>query len=115
MPEPIRIADLPSAPVAARFEGKDHGAGVSFFVAEFRPGGGPKPHRHPYEETFVVQEGSVAFEVDGATLEARAGEIVVVPAGAVHRFTATGEGTLRFVSIHPVPAMEQEFVEPQPG
>jgi quercetin dioxygenase-like cupin family protein len=115
VPEPIRIADLPSAPVAARFEGRDHGARVSFFVAEFQPGGGPAAHRHPYEETFVVQEGSVVFEVDGETLEARGGEIVVVPAGSVHRFSASGEGTLRFVSIHPVPAMEQEFVGAQPG
>ncbi len=110
MPEGIRIADLPGAPVAARFEGRDNGAGVSFFVAEFQPGGGPGPHRHPYEETFVVQEGSVRFEVDGEALDAQAGEIVVVPAGAVHRFTATGDGLLRFVSIHPVPEMSQEFL-----
>jgi quercetin dioxygenase-like cupin family protein len=108
MPRPIRIDDLPSAPVAARFEGRDHGAGVS--LVGFEPGGGPSPHRHPYEETFVVQEASVTFTLDGETLEAHAGEIVVVPAGAVHRFTASGEGTLRFVSIHPAPAMSQEFV-----
>ena len=110
MSEPIRIADRPSAPVAARFEGRDHGAGVSFFVSEFDPGGGPGLHRHPYEETFVLQEGSVTFEVDGETLEAHAGEIVVVPAGAVHRFTASGDGALRFVSIHPSPEMIQELV-----
>ena len=111
MPTPIRVDELPSAPVAARFEGRDHGAGVSLFVARFEPGGGPGLHRHPYEETFVVQEGSVTFTVDGETLEAHAGEIVVVPAGAVHRFAASGEGTLRFVSIHPVPEMSQESVE----
>jgi len=111
VPEPIRIADLPSAPIAARFEGRDYGAGVSFFVARFDPGAGPGLHRHPYEETFVIQEGSVVLEVDGERLEAHAGEIVVVPAGAVHRFTASAEGTLRFVSIHPVPAMSQELLE----
>jgi quercetin dioxygenase-like cupin family protein len=46
---------------------------------------------------------SVLFRVDGETLEAEAGEIVVLPAGTVHRFTASGDATLRFVSIHPVP------------
>ncbi len=64
-----------------RFEGADHGAGVSFFLARTPPGRGPSLHRHPYEETFVVHEGRLNFTVDGETIEAGAGQIVIDVAG----------------------------------
>jgi quercetin dioxygenase-like cupin family protein len=106
----IRIEELPSGENASTFNGHEHGASVSFFLSHNKPGTGPGLHRHPYEETFIVQEGEVTFTVGESTVEARSGDIVVVPAGAPHKFTSHG-ATHRQVSIHPVARMETEWLE----
>ena len=111
MPRVLSVADLPGSERASRFEGTNYGATVSFFISHHGPGLGPPLHRHPYEETFILEEGSVTFTVDGETIEARAGEIVIVPAGAAHRFVNSGDGAMRQVSIHPAPQMVQEDLE----
>jgi quercetin dioxygenase-like cupin family protein len=108
---PVEISELAHGRYTARFEGADHGSPVSLFVGDVAPGGGPVLHRHPYEETFVLERGTVRFTVDGEELDARAGQIVVVPAGAAHRFLVTGDEPLRFVSVHPAPRMVQEDME----
>jgi hypothetical protein len=41
-------------------DGYEHGANVSLFIIRNRPDTGPGLHRHPYEETFIVQEGGHA-------------------------------------------------------
>ena len=41
------------------WEGFERGAGISLFVVDSPPGGGPALHRHEYEEVFVVHEGQV--------------------------------------------------------
>jgi quercetin dioxygenase-like cupin family protein len=111
MSRPLSVADLPGSERASRFEGRDHGATVSFFLGRFPPGTGPRLHRHPYEETFIIEEGSATFTVDGETVEAQAGQIVVVPAGAAHCFVSSGDGALRQLSIHPSDHMVQEWLE----
>jgi quercetin dioxygenase-like cupin family protein len=94
-----------------RFEGADHGAGVSFFLARPAPGGGPSLHRHPYEETFVVHEGRVNFTVDDQTIEAEAGQIVIAPPGSAHKFVNVGDAPAHMTNIHPRPRMSQEDLE----
>ena len=89
-----------------RFLGERHGSSVSFFVVDGKEGDGPGPHTHPYDETFVVLDGGATFTVDGQDVEAAAGTVLVVPAGAVHGFTIGPEG-MRSVNIHPRPRMEQ--------
>jgi quercetin dioxygenase-like cupin family protein len=105
----LSVADLPGSETASRFEGRDHDATVSFFLSRHPPGTGPGLHRHPYEETFIVEEGSATFMIDGETIEAHAGQIVVVPAGAAHGFVSSGEDVLRQISIHPSDQMVQEI------
>ncbi len=68
-------------------------------------------HRHPYGETFIVQEGLAEYTVDGETIAARDGQIVIVPAGAAHGFASVGQGVLRQVSIHPSGHVIQEWLE----
>jgi quercetin dioxygenase-like cupin family protein len=80
----ITVDELPGGENASTFHGHRHGAQVSFFLSHNRPGTGPELHRHPYEETFIVQEGDVLFTVGGSRVEATAGDIVVVPAGTPH-------------------------------
>lgn len=107
----IEAEGLPSGENAVRFDGHAHGTGVSFFLTRNRPGTGPELHRHPYEETFIIKEGEARFTVGEKTIEAVAGEIVVVPAGTAHRFVNTGTIPLRQVNIHPVPRMQTEWLE----
>jgi quercetin dioxygenase-like cupin family protein len=108
MPSSIEVKDLPGN-LVGRFEGRDHGSSVSFFVGEFQPGTGPSLHRHPYDETFIVEAGSATFTLGDETLELGAGQIIVVPAGAPHKFVS-GEG-FRIVSISPSDHMQQEDLE----
>ena len=107
----IPLAEIQESERAALFNGREHAAQISFFITNHRRGEGPDPHRHPYEETFVVQEGASEFTVDGETVEVKACTIVVVPAGAVHSFKAASDGVTRQVNIHPVAEMVTEWVE----
>ena len=107
----VRIADIRRDQTAVLFVGRDHGANVSFFIISGRRGEGPDPHRHPYEETFVVQEGASEFTVGGDTFEVQAATIVVAPPGAVHSFKAASDGVTRQVNIHPVAEMVTEWIE----
>ena len=108
MPTPIEVKSLPGN-LIGKFEGRDHGSSISFFVGEFPPGTGPSLHRHPYEETFVIEAGSASFTLGDEALELGAGQIVVVPAGTPHTFVS-GEG-FRIISISPYDHMEQEDLE----
>jgi hypothetical protein len=51
----VDMADPTRGEDANEFQGFRHGAGISFIVVEAPQGGGPRLHRHPYEEVFVVQ------------------------------------------------------------
>jgi len=105
----IPLSALRRSERAAVFRGGEHGAQVSFFVVTVRRGEGPEPHRHPYEETFVVLEGASAFTVEGETLEVSAGSVVVVPAGALHSFEGAADGVTLQVNILPSPEILTEF------
>jgi mannose-6-phosphate isomerase-like protein (cupin superfamily) len=106
----LKVDELPRGESSETFNGHDHGASVCFFLSHNRPGTGPRLHRHPYEEIFIVQEGEVLFTVGERTLEAKGGDIVVVPAGTPHKFLCRSEGH-RQMSIHPVPRMQTEWLE----
>ena len=104
----IEISDLPGN-LVGRFEGKEHGSSVSFFIGTFDAGTGPGLHRHPYDETFIVETGGATFTVGDDTFELRAGQIAVVPANTPHKFVS-GEG-FRLISIAPSVRMVQEDLE----
>jgi quercetin dioxygenase-like cupin family protein len=106
----IKVDELPRGENSSTFDGHRHDARVSFFLSHNEPGTGPKLHRHPYEEIFIVEEGDVLFTVGESTIEAGAGDIVLVPAQAPHKFVSRS-ATHRQVSIHPAPRMETEWLE----
>jgi mannose-6-phosphate isomerase-like protein (cupin superfamily) len=64
------------------------------------PGSGARLHRHPYAELFVMQAGSAIFTVDGEEIAAGEGDILIAPAGALHKFVNCGDGPLRVLGIH---------------
>jgi quercetin dioxygenase-like cupin family protein len=101
----IEISDLPGN-LVGRFEGREHGSSVSFFIGTFDAGTGPGLHTHPYDETFIVEAGSATFTVADDTFELGAGQIAVVPADTPHKFVS-GEG-FRLISIAPSDHMIQD-------
>lgn len=101
----------PSGAEVAIFQGIRHGASVSFFIVHFSPGKGPRTHRHPYEETFILLEGEIEAIVDGEATTLRANHIAVIPAGAWHEFKNCSDTEVFMVNIHPVPEMITEWAE----
>jgi mannose-6-phosphate isomerase-like protein (cupin superfamily) len=51
------------------------------------------------------------FELDGGSLEAVAGDVVVVAPGAPHRFESLGPDRLRLVAIPAAPQMQTEWLD----
>jgi mannose-6-phosphate isomerase-like protein (cupin superfamily) len=83
------------------WQGGASGAGISvIFVSLDEPGGGPRLHRHPYPESFIVRKGSALFTVGAEQILANAGQMIVVPANMPHKFTNAGPGPLETTDIH---------------
>jgi len=59
----------------------------------------------------VIQEGEVTFTAGDETIEAKAGEIVVVPASVPHKYVNSGAGRARHIDIHASGIMETEWLE----
>ena len=75
------------------------------------PGGGPPPHRHDFEETFVLLEGQMEATFRGKKFTVRAGETLNVPANAPHQFhNASGEA-VRMLCICSPAGQEKFFLE----
>ncbi|MBD5786012.1 cupin domain-containing protein [Cellulosimicrobium terreum] len=102
--EDIRIAGSRTL----RFEGADHGSGISFFLVTNDPGQGPGLHRHPYSETWTVLEGEATIVIGDEQVVARGGGTAVVAPHVWHGFTNTGTTTLRMMCVHASPTMIQE-------
>src|SRR5690348_5961264 len=79
-------------------------------VAPGRPA--PPEHSHPkLEERFQVQQGLMGYVLGERRLEARPGEVVVVPPGTNHTFWNAGGDDLGLVSeVRPALRFE-DFVE----
>lgn len=75
------------------------------------PGGGPPPHRHDFEETFILLEGQMEATFRGKKSTVRAGETLNVPANAPHQFhNASGEA-VRMLCICSPAGQEKFFLE----
>ena len=86
------------------------GADVSVIVVDAGPGEGPRLHRHPYREVFVVLEGEATFTLGDEQRVVTAGAVVVAPPGVPHRFVNSGTGRLRQVDIHEHPRFDTEWL-----
>jgi len=51
---------------------------------DFDPGYVAPRHTHPGEEIIYVIEGSLEYEIDGQLAQVKAGDVLFVPAGAIH-------------------------------
>lgn len=85
--------------------------GISLiFESTTEAGQGPRLHLHPYAETFVIRRGGATFTVGDDSINAHAGQILVVPAETPHKFV-THEGGYEAVHIHSSPRFETTWLE----
>jgi mannose-6-phosphate isomerase-like protein (cupin superfamily) len=98
--------------LSGEFQAGAYGAGISvIFFATDEIGDGPRLHRHPYAEMFIIRNGRALFTVDEQSIEAGAGQILIVPAGAAHKFENLGPGRLETTDIHLAGAFSTEWLE----
>ena len=90
------------------FEVLHTGERLQTAVMDLEPGGGEsgeKGNEHPAsEQVLFVVEGEVEAQVGDDTRTLRAGDSVVVPRGAPHRFTNRSSRRARTLNIYGPPA-----------
>lgn len=122
MTEPIRARHVPHSDLELigskvtadggelrQLSGADYGLVTSVMHSQVVPGSGPRRHKHPHAEIFVLHDGQARYEVEGTHLDAVAGDMVIVPPDAWHTFENTGTGMLRQTAIHQNPRAVSEF------
>ena len=60
--------------------------GYEIFLQAGPESSGPPPHNHPWDESFYVIKGEIAFGIDGSDTTAVPGTLVHLPAGTIHWF-----------------------------
>src|SRR5690348_11637664 len=103
----IRASELPDG----HLKGADCGATTSLILDHSQPGQGPRLHRHPYDESWVVQEGNLTFFAGEERFAARPGDVIVVPPEVPHKFVNDGPGPSSMVCIHASPTFVTEWLE----
>ena len=97
----INRDELPRNGNTYEFEGAQYlDTEVSFIWVDMPPGDTIRLHKHPYKEIFIIQEGVATFTIGSTTLEAHAGQIVIVPASVPHKFMNMSDRQLRQIDIH---------------
>ncbi len=74
-------------------------------------GGGPGPHRHDFEETFILLDGEIEATFRGSKSTVRAGETINIPANAPHRFHNASPTPARMICICAPAGIELFFAE----
>ena len=75
------------------------------------PGGGPPPHRHDFEETFVLLEGELEASFRGEKRTVRSGDTINIPANAPHQFHNSSSKHVRMLCICAPSGQEDFFKE----
>jgi mannose-6-phosphate isomerase-like protein (cupin superfamily) len=106
------LAIIPAAVVErSNVVGAEHGATISVIVDHSGPGEGPRLHRHPYDETWLVQEGTLTFQLGDERFTVGPGDVVIAPPNTPHKFTNDGSGRSSLVCIHASPEFSTEWLE----
>ena len=110
--EIIELDDLAHSEHSHELVGAEHGeVPFSVILVHSGPGVGPKVHRHPYPEVFIVESGEATFTLGDETAVVEAGHVVIGPSNVPHGFTNSGTGELRLVSIHGAPRFVTEWLD----
>lgn len=92
--------------------GQETGGKYATFEAIVPPGSGPPPHTHSREEeSFLVLEGEVTFQLGDKRFLAGQGTFLNMPVGSQHCFKNESDKTARLlISLAPA-GLEEMFLE----
>jgi len=91
--------------------GKDTEGRFCLIDMHIPPGGGPPPHRHDFEESFILLEGEIEATFRGQKSSVRAGATVHIPANAPHQFHNASDHPARLLCICSPAGQEEFFAE----
>ncbi len=74
-------------------------------------GGGPAPHRHDFEETFIVLDGELEATFRGKKSLVRAGEAVNIPSNAPHQFHNSSSKPVRALCLCSPAGQDNYFLQ----
>jgi quercetin dioxygenase-like cupin family protein len=94
-------------------EGEKLGIDATLILTDMDEGQGPRLHKHPYPETWVITSGTAKFTAGDDTIIARIGDVVKVEAELPHKFVAVGPEPLRMLCIHHAPKFTTVWLEPR--
>ena len=69
----------------------------SMFMVQYEPGGLASPHDHPFEETYLITDGSVLATFDGVEYDLHPGDIAWAGVGCVHSFRNVTDTTVTWL------------------
>ena len=81
------------------------------FDMHIPPNGGPGPHRHDFEETFIVLDGEIEITFRGGKQIVKAGETINVPSNAPHQFQNRSSESVRLLCLCAPAGQENFFME----
>ena len=70
---------------------------LTMLAVESGAGGAEKPRDHPFEEAYVILEGTVEAQLDGTSYELHPGDTVFAGVRTLHAFRNAGSGTARWI------------------
>lgn len=91
-------------------EGAEIGANATLILTDMAVGRGPRLHKHPYAEVWVIVSGATRFTAGDATIDASVGDIVHVEAEKPHKFVVTA-GPAKMVCIHTAERFHTDWLE----
>ncbi len=82
----------------------------TMFMVQNDEGGGAGPHDHPFEETYMILEGSVEGSFDGERYRLGPGDVGWAGVGCVHSFSNPGPGPVRWLETQaPAPPARHSY------
>ncbi|WP_026875400.1 cupin domain-containing protein [Jiangella gansuensis] len=70
---------------------------TTMFMVQYDPAGAASPHDHPFEETYLILDGTVEASFDGQTYLLEPGDIAWAGVGCAHAFANAGDGIVRWL------------------
>jgi quercetin dioxygenase-like cupin family protein len=98
--------------IRGKLRGCDTGGAFALLEVISPPGGGTPLHVHAREdETFVVLEGEIEFQIAGALVRPRPGTTLFGPRGVPHRYGNVGTTASRMLVLATPAGIEDFFDE----
>lgn len=73
--------------------------GVAVYVNDHQPGESADLHTHDEDHILVMRSGRMRWTVDGETVEAEAGDVILAPSGTEHAFEVLGDEPAKLMCI----------------